>query len=162
MNIATLHFAVLGAYAQFPEYSVFSIGEAPEDRYETFVAAAQAPSASHMEFSLNAQTRHLKATKAAPTHSMPWSQAGGVIAAPFGNSTDRNATDVLTKGKTFAWGLRDPYAADNTTVFEAEKHRLHVIGLSVNEQINTFSQVQSAPKFCAIGPLTGRHRTRIC
>ncbi|KAM3420921.1 hypothetical protein BST61_g4156 [Cercospora zeina] len=272
-TLATLQFAALGACAQYPAYSVFSTGEAPEDGYETFLAAGQMPRESHgISFDRSDSTPQgqnwtwtLQMTNvpmpnasfsnmdpppnarvAFTTYSFEWPEGDnlndavrlsslpvrggdegnsppnstsciwllfsakfpqnvsdkwdpsssdctsalgadcvqairsglssscrssdftsnstfrescadsfgametswGTIAVPFGNSTDRNVTDVLTKGQTFAWDLSDPYAADNDTVLKAEKHRLHVIGLTVNEQIKSVSQLQSRQVLC--------------
>lgn len=51
--IATLHLAALEASAQraeFAEYSIFGVGEAPDYGYDTFLAASQSPIAQNQVF----------------------------------------------------------------------------------------------------------------
>lgn len=48
--LATLHLAALSVSAQrtqFPDYSIFGVGEAPRDGYDTYLAASRSPIASN-------------------------------------------------------------------------------------------------------------------
>ncbi|GIZ44274.1 hypothetical protein CKM354_000747700 [Cercospora kikuchii] len=273
--IATLHLAALEASAQraeFAEYSIFGVGEAPDDGYDTFLAASQSPIAQNQVFfnrtdltdldqnwTWSVQMSNVSMSNASLSNSDPppnahvalttynfgwpegdninnatrlstpsvrggregnlqpnstaciWLLSGakfpqnvsdkwdssssdctsalgedcvqaimsglgldcesgaftsnrtfrescassfgvlgswGVNAQPFGNSRDRNATDVLEKGEALAWHLSNPYQADNDTIFEDEKSRLHVIGLSVTSQLNTVSFLRREYVLC--------------